>query len=68
MSQLITNLEKAGVTVPVELLDVLNSCKNYTVFNSVEELRIAALGGSDNNSYEVKYDVHPEKQLLTDFH
>ncbi len=57
MSKLITNLEKAGVTVPVELLDVLNSCKNYTVFNSVEELRIAALGGSDNNSYEVKYDV-----------
>jgi hypothetical protein len=57
MSQLISKLENAGVKIPAELLEVITSCKSYTVFNSVEELRIAALGGPDNNSYEVKYDV-----------
>ncbi len=57
MSQLISKLEKAGVRIPAELLEVLISCKSYTVFNTVEELKIAALGGPDSNSYEVKYDV-----------
>lgn len=57
MSQLISKLENAGVKIPAELLEVLTSCKSYTVFNSVEELRIAALGGPDSNSYEVKYEV-----------
>ncbi len=57
MSQLILKLENVGVKIPAELLEVLTSCKSYTVFNSVEELRIAALGGPDSNSYEVKYDV-----------
>lgn len=65
MIQLISKLENAGVVLPAELLDVLNSCRSYKVFNSVEELKIAALGGPANNSYEVKYDV-PGKGEFTE--
>ena len=38
MSQLISQLEQIGVTLPDELLNLLSSCKSYTVFNTVDEL------------------------------
>ncbi len=65
MSQLISKLENAGIKIPVELHEILISCKSYTVFNTVEELKIAAHGGQDSNSFEVKYDV-PGKGLYTE--
>ncbi len=57
MDQLFSKLEKAGIQLPDELIDVLQSCKSVTVFNTVEELAITALGGEGNNVYEVKYDI-----------
>lgn len=65
MCKLISQLENVGVSLPDELLNLLNSCKSYTVFNSVEELAIAAVGGKGNNSYEVKYDI-PGKGSVTE--
>lgn len=57
MSQLISQLEKAGITLPEELLNLLNSCKSYTVFDTVDQLAIAAVGGKDNNTFDVSYDI-----------
>ncbi len=57
MSQLISNLEKVGASLPTELLELLNSCKSYTVYDTVEQLAVAALGGAENSTFEVKYDI-----------
>jgi hypothetical protein len=65
MTQLISKLEKAGISLPEELLHLLNSCKSYTVYDSVEQLSIAALGGENNNVFEVKYNI-PEKGEITE--
>ena len=65
MSQLISQLEKAGITLPEELLNLLSSCKSYTVFDTVEQLSIAAVGGKDNNTFEVSYDI-PRQGVVTE--
>lgn len=65
MSQLISQLEKAGITLPEEVLNLLSSCKSYTVFDTVEQLSIAAVGGKDNNTFEVSYDI-PGQGVVTE--
>lgn len=57
MSQFLSKLEKAGIAVPEELLSVLQNCKSYTVFDKVEQLATAAVGGEGSNTFEVKYDI-----------
>jgi hypothetical protein len=63
MCKLISQLENKGIVLPTELLNVLNSCKSYTVYDTVEELTVAAMGGSDNGTYEVSYEI-PGKGLV----
>jgi len=65
MSQLISKLGKVGITLPDELLDLLNSCKGYTVYDTVDQLVVAAVNGPENNEYEVKYDI-PGKGEVTE--
>lgn len=65
MNPFMTKLKTAGIILPAELQEVLNSCKSYRVFDTVEELKIAALNGPDNNLYEVKYDI-PGKGEFTE--
>lgn len=65
MDNFISNLEKRGIKLPQEAVDVLNNCRSFTVFNSVEELAVAALGGEGKNSFEVQYDI-PGKGLYTE--
>lgn len=65
MNNFISNLEKKGIKLPAEAVEVLNNCKSFTVFNSVEELAVAALGGKGNNTFEVTYDI-PGKGLYTE--
>jgi len=57
MCKLISQLENKGIVLPEELQNVLNACKSYTVYDTVEELTVAAMGGSDNGVYEVGYEV-----------
>jgi len=63
MCKLISQLENKGIVLPQELLNVLNSCKSYTVFDTVEQLTVAAMGGSENGTYEVSYEI-PGKGLV----
>lgn len=57
MIELLKKLGERNIVLPDELLDVLQFSKSLTVFNTVEELSIAAVGGTDSNSFEVKYEV-----------
>ncbi|MFT3752157.1 MAG: DUF4914 family protein [Paludibacter sp.] len=57
MSELANALSRKGITLPEEVKNVLDNCAGYTVYNSVEELQDAAVGGKGNLSYEVKYDI-----------
>lgn len=65
MNNFISDLKKRGINLPPEAVDVLNNCRSFTVFNTVEELAIAALGGEGNNTFEVSYDI-PGKGLFTE--
>ena len=50
-------LEKKRITLPDDVYVLLNSCKKFSVYNSVEQLAEAAVGGANETSYEVKYDI-----------
>lgn len=57
MENLLSICQQKGIALPVELVDVLQNCKSLTVFNSTEELAVAATGGLENNSFDVSYEV-----------
>lgn len=50
-------LEKKKIVLPDDVYVLLNSCKKYTIYDTVEQLAEAAVGGINETSYEVKYDV-----------
>lgn len=57
MENLLSICQQKGIALPAELVDVLQNCKSLTVFNSTEELAVAATGGLENNSFDVSYEV-----------
>ncbi|MFO7657605.1 MAG: DUF4914 family protein [Bacteroidales bacterium] len=57
MKNLFKILEKKKIALPDDAFVLLNSCKSYEVFDTVEELVLAASGGEGNNYFEVKYQV-----------
>ena len=57
MSNLLTVLNSKNIIVPDNISTLLNECKSYTVFNTSEELAIAATNGIENMEFEVSYDV-----------
>ena len=65
MNKLIAELKKKGIELPAETVDVLINCPNYTIFNTVEELATAAVGGTGSNSFDVQYDI-PGKGKITE--
>jgi hypothetical protein len=65
MSQLEGILKEKGITLPHDVIDVLDNCVGYTLFNSIEELQDAAVGGKGNDSFEVNYDI-PGKGVYTE--
>ena len=65
MSQFIDLLEKKGIKLPQNVVEVLENCAGYTVYNTVDELHVAAVGGPDNLSCEVSYEI-PGKGLVTE--
>ncbi len=64
MGDLFNKLEKKRISLPNDVLVVLEGCKSFTIFDTVRQLAGAAVGG-DNNSYEVKYQV-PGKGEITE--
>jgi hypothetical protein len=57
MSNLVTILNEKNIVLSDNIVNLLAECKSYTVFNTSEELEIAATNGRENQQYEVQYDV-----------
>lgn len=56
-TKLFKRLQEKNVTLPDDVQILLNSCKGFTLFETVEDLADAAVGGKDKLEFEVKYDV-----------
>ena len=65
MKDIFQVLGKKNIALPQDVNMLLKSCQNLTVFDSVEQLAIAAVGGENRNTFEVKYDL-PEKGEYTE--
>jgi hypothetical protein len=58
-------LERKKITLPDDIYILLNSSKKYTIFDTVEQLAVAAVGSENNNTFEVKYNI-PNKGECTE--
>ena len=65
MENLFKTLEYKKIALPDDVHELLIGCKKYTVYDTVEQLKIDAVGGENNHSYEVKYTI-PEKGEVTE--
>jgi hypothetical protein len=57
MSTLFEILEKSNVSLPEDARKILENCKSFKVFDTVDQLAIAAVNGEENDSFEVKYTL-----------
>lgn len=57
MKNLFSILEEKKINLPENISDVLKNCKNLSVFNTTDELAVAATNGKENNEFLVKYDI-----------
>ncbi len=58
-------LQEKGIKVPKNITLLLENCKSYQVFNTVDEIIDITLGDKESNSFEVKYDI-PGKGVYTE--
>ncbi|OQB00163.1 MAG: hypothetical protein BWY22_00090 [Bacteroidetes bacterium ADurb.Bin217] len=65
MKNLTAVLNKQNINLPHEALVLLNRCKSYTIYNTVQELADAAVGGAQSSQFEVTYDI-PNKGTITE--
>lgn len=56
MREIYKILEKKNIHLSDDIIVLFTSCKKLTVYDSVDQLCEAAVGG-DNDSFEVKYDI-----------
>lgn len=64
MNEFFRTLEKKNISLPHDVHVILSSCKSFQVFNTVQELADAAVGGAENKSFEVKYDVPGKGEVV----
>ncbi|MBN2485884.1 MAG: DUF4914 family protein [Bacteroidales bacterium] len=57
MADILSLLKNKGIVLPEEVIQLLESKTDYTLFNSTSELADAATGGKNNLSFDVKYNV-----------
>lgn len=65
MSDIFQFLEKRKVSLPNDAMEIISGCKSYRVFDSVEQLAAAAVGGENSNSFEVQYEL-PDRNIVTE--
>ena len=65
MSNLFQILEKKKVGLPNDAAEILSGCRSFQVFERVEQLAVAAVGGADNNRFEVQYAL-PNDEIVTE--
>lgn len=57
MKNLFNILEEKKINLPENISDVLKNCNRLSVFNTTDELAVAATNGKENNEFLVKYDI-----------
>lgn len=57
MSDLFTILKQKGVKLPENISSLLQNCEKLSLFDTTDELAIAATNGVENVSFEVNYHV-----------
>ncbi len=57
MKEYLKKLKENHVSLPVDILELLEGAKSVTLFNTVQELADAATGGNGELSFEVSYDI-----------
>ncbi len=65
MSNLFKILEKRKIGLPNDATVILSGCKSFKVFDNVQQLAVAAVGGENNNTFEVKYTL-PNNEIVTE--
>lgn len=56
-------LEEKSIAIPSNIKALLSECKSFTIYNTTDELAVAATNGK--NEFEVKYDI-PGKGEFTE--
>lgn len=56
-------LNEKNITLPQEIIDLLNNCKKFTIYDSIDEIKKASCGSESNNYFEVKYQVEGKGEL-----
>lgn len=64
MNNFFNVLESKKIKLPEEILYLLLNCKSLEVFDTVEQLAHASVGGESSNLYEVKYDIPGKGEYL----
>jgi hypothetical protein len=57
LANLKIDLKKKSIQLPINIKEVLTSCKSFTCYNTTEELADAATKGKENKEFEVAYDI-----------
>lgn len=65
MNDIFEQLKKKKIMLPAEVSGIMKNCKRLTLYDSVDQLVVAAVGGEDNDSFEVKYNI-PGKGEFTE--
>ena len=65
MSNLFEILEKSNIALPDDAREILTGCKSFKVFDTVNQLAVAAVDGGENNQFEVKYTL-PNGEVVTE--
>jgi len=65
MEDLNKALEAKSIILPENINSLLKACKKLSVFDTTQDLAIAATGGNENDEFEVSYDI-PGKGKYTE--
>ncbi len=65
MKNLFKLLEEKGIVLPENISSLIQACKKLSVFDTTQDLAIAACNGEENIEFEVKYDI-PGKGSYTE--
>lgn len=65
MTTFFETLEQKQVFLPANVKILLEKCPKFTIFNTVEELALAAVGGEGQKTFDVNYEI-PGKGLYTE--
>jgi len=57
MDSLFKTLKERNIDLPSNIVDLLDGCKSYTVFNSTDDLMDAATISKENVEFNVSYEV-----------